>query len=128
MPIFEPSQRPEPKSAWTPVSTPIEAMIVAEFAATGRVSTRWFQTLLAGKTGQPPSVGDGAAEPASRASKATAASFTNAPVAARIGRRMARTSDRTWFGAAEPGSRVSAPDLKLANQVRKRTRFECKAF
>ena len=35
MPIREPSQRPEPKSACTPLSTPIEAMIVAEFAATG---------------------------------------------------------------------------------------------
>ena len=57
MPIREPSQSPEPKSAWTGESSPIERIIVAESGATGSRSTRWFQTLEAGKTWQPPIVG-----------------------------------------------------------------------
>ena len=62
----EPSQRPEPKSACTPPPTPIDAITVAESAATGSLSTGAFQTLDAGKTGQPPSFGGvAAAEPAS---------------------------------------------------------------
>src|ERR1044071_5248165 len=83
MPIFEPSQRPEPKSAWTPTSVPIDAITCAEFAATGSVSTRWFHAFVAGKSGQPPIVGDGAVAPASRATKARAATFTCGGVAAR---------------------------------------------
>src|SRR2546425_8482062 len=82
MPIFEPSQVPEPKSACTPVPSPIEAMIAAELDATGSVVTGWFHGFDAGKTGQPATVGDGAVAPAAEtASRATsaAASFTNAP-------------------------------------------------
>src|SRR5437868_784909 len=52
MPIGAPWYRPEPKSAWTGRSAPIEAISVAEFLATGRRSTRWFHGLLRGKTGQ----------------------------------------------------------------------------
>ena len=52
MPIGEPSQRPEPKSAWSPVSVPIEPMIAAEFWATGSLSTRRFHGFVFGKTGQ----------------------------------------------------------------------------
>jgi hypothetical protein len=51
MPIGPPSQRPDPKSGWSPVERPIDAMIRSESAATGSVSTRWFHALLAGKTG-----------------------------------------------------------------------------
>ena len=50
IPIGEPSQRPEPKSACRPVSTPIEAMTAAELRATGSLSTRRFQGLVFGKT------------------------------------------------------------------------------
>ena len=50
IPIGEPSQRPEPKSACRPVSAPIEAMTAAELAATGSLSTRRFQGLVFGKT------------------------------------------------------------------------------
>ena len=49
MPIGAPSQSPEPKSGWSPVESPIDAISCAEFAATGSVSTRWFHALLAGK-------------------------------------------------------------------------------
>ena len=52
IPIEAPWYRPEPKSAWTGRSAPIEAMSRAEFFATGRRSTRSFQGLLRGKTGQ----------------------------------------------------------------------------
>src|SRR2546430_12819623 len=93
MPISEPPQSPEPKSACTPTSVPIEAMIWAEFAATGTLSTRWFHGFVAGKSGQPPIVGAGAAAPASRATKAMAATFTYAPVAAASAARLARRSD-----------------------------------
>ncbi len=81
----EPSHNPEPKSACTWESIPIDATIAAEFDATGSASTRWFQTLVAGKTGHPPIVGGAdAAEPV--ASVATAApraarAFTVAGVA-----------------------------------------------
>lgn len=50
MPIGRPSQRPEPKSAWTFPPAPIDPTIADEFPATGRRSTRLFQTLEAGKT------------------------------------------------------------------------------
>jgi hypothetical protein len=51
IPIGPPSQSPEPKSAcmWSP--TPIERTIASESAATGSLSTRWFQALVTGKTG-----------------------------------------------------------------------------
>src|SRR5260221_9446559 len=42
----------EPKSMWSPRSRPIELIKVAESAATGRLSIRTFQTLVAGKTVQ----------------------------------------------------------------------------
>ena len=51
----EPSQRPEPKSACTVPPTPIDEITAAESPATGSLSTGAFQTLDAGKTGQPPS-------------------------------------------------------------------------
>src|SRR5262245_7908552 len=41
----------EPKSMWRPVSSPMDPIIEAEFAATVRPSMRTFQTLLAGKIG-----------------------------------------------------------------------------
>ena len=87
----EPSQRPEPKSACT-LESPIEAMIVAESAATGSVLTGVFQTLVVGKTGQPPSCGAGAAPEAAvaaTATVATASSFTVAGVAPASRRRVA---------------------------------------
>ena len=43
IPIGLPSQSPEPKSAWTWSSSPIERTIASESAATGSRSTRWFQ-------------------------------------------------------------------------------------
>src|SRR5262245_47287122 len=52
IPIGPPSQSPEPKSACTLPFAPIERTISFEFAATGSVSTRWFQGLDFGKTGQ----------------------------------------------------------------------------
>ena len=52
----EPSQSPLPKSACTPES-PIDAISVAELAATGSLSTRWFHAFVAGNTGQPPIFG-----------------------------------------------------------------------
>src|SRR6478736_7027855 len=81
MPMREPSQRPEPKSACTE-PPPIAAITAAESAATGSLSTFAFQTLAAGKTGQPPSFGGvAAAEPANPATSASASSFTVAGVA-----------------------------------------------
>src|SRR5437764_4206211 len=52
IPIGPPSHVPEPKSACTGESSPIEAISCAESEATGSVSTRSFHALLAGKTGQ----------------------------------------------------------------------------
>src|SRR5512132_1149629 len=52
IPIGEPAHRPEPKSAWRPVETPIVAMIAAELRATGSVSTRRFQGFDFGNTVQ----------------------------------------------------------------------------
>src|SRR4051794_41829128 len=52
MPIGPPLYRPEPKSAWTGRSAPIAAMIRPELAATGRRSTRSFQALSRGESGQ----------------------------------------------------------------------------
>src|SRR5689334_3082573 len=98
MPILDPSQVPEPKSACTPVSRPIDAMIAFELAATGSVSTGWFHGLLAGNTGQPPSVGDAdeaapAVDTATSVKRAAAATFTTAAVAAAPDARLLRTSD-----------------------------------
>src|SRR2546423_12686675 len=59
IPIGAPCHRPEPKSAWTGRSRPIDATIVAESAATGRLSTRWFHGFEAVKTGQPARRGGG---------------------------------------------------------------------
>src|SRR3954447_6243299 len=52
IPIGAPSQSPEPKSAWTLPFAPIERTTSSELAATGNVSTRWFQAFDFGKTGQ----------------------------------------------------------------------------
>src|SRR5919201_2826069 len=73
IPIGPPSQRPEPKSACTPVFNPIERIIVAEFAATGSLSTRRFQAFEAGKTGQRGAEGrrSACAEPARPSTSAT---------------------------------------------------------
>src|SRR4051812_614502 len=53
MPIGLPSQSPEPKSACTWSSSPIERTIASERAATGRWSTRWFVGSDAPNSGQP---------------------------------------------------------------------------
>src|SRR4051794_19761300 len=53
MPIGRPSQRPEPKSACTPSSSPIERTMASESGATGSASTRWFVEKSAGNRGQP---------------------------------------------------------------------------
>src|SRR5262249_13966926 len=58
IPIREPSQSPEPKSACTGELSPIELISVAESLATGRLSTRAFHALDAGNTAQPPILGD----------------------------------------------------------------------
>ncbi len=42
MPIGRPSHVPEPKSACTVSSSPIERTMASELAATGSASTRWF--------------------------------------------------------------------------------------
>src|SRR6185312_14566038 len=52
IPIGPPFHVPEPKSACTGASSPIEAISRAESRATGSLSMRWFHALLAGKTGQ----------------------------------------------------------------------------
>src|SRR4029453_14256746 len=52
IPIGEPSQSPEPKSACTLPLAPIERTISSEFAAAGSESTRWFHGFDFGKTGQ----------------------------------------------------------------------------
>ncbi len=52
IPIGPPSQSPEPKSACMWSSSPIEATSRSESGATGSLSTRWFQGLAAGNTGQ----------------------------------------------------------------------------
>ena len=49
IPIGWPSYSPEPKSGWSPVSSPIDWIICAEFAATGSASTRSFHAFVAGK-------------------------------------------------------------------------------
>src|SRR5690348_4755216 len=51
MPIGCPAYSPEPKSGWSALVEPIEPISCAELEATGRVSTRWFQGLSAGKIG-----------------------------------------------------------------------------
>jgi hypothetical protein len=58
MPIGLPSQRPEPKSACTESSSPIERMISAEFGATGSLSRRWFHGFEVRDTGQPAICGE----------------------------------------------------------------------
>src|SRR5947209_4696670 len=75
IPIGPPSQVPEPKSAWRPVSRPIERISVAEFAATGSLSTRRFQGLERGKTGQRGALGrrSAAAEPDRAATRSAVA-------------------------------------------------------
>src|SRR2546426_1420329 len=75
MPVGLPSQRPEPKSAWTGASRPIERIIAAEFGATGSLSTRWFQGFAAGKTGQPAISGGPAVPPPSAATARRAAAL-----------------------------------------------------
>src|SRR5438552_10296831 len=75
IPIGPPSQVPEPKSAWRPVSRPIERISVAEFAATGNLSTRRFQGLERGKTEQRGALGSrsAAAEPDRAATRSAVA-------------------------------------------------------
>src|ERR671935_1623062 len=80
MPIGEPSQRPEPKSACRPAARPIERISVAEFAATGSLSTRRFQAFERGKTGHRDAVGSrsAAAEPETVATRRPAAATRTA--------------------------------------------------
>src|SRR5690349_24692075 len=85
MPILEPSHSPLPKSACTPES-PIEAISVAESAATGSLSTRSFHAFVAGNTWQPASFGGAGVAPAaatqSRAAPAASSFLTVAEVVA----------------------------------------------
>src|SRR5215207_1805636 len=53
MPIGPPSQRPEPKSALSVPSSPIERTIAAELRATGSASTPRFVDHAGGTSGQP---------------------------------------------------------------------------
>src|SRR6185295_4624207 len=73
IPIGPPSQVPEPKSAWSPVSSPIERISVAEFGASGSLSTRRFQGFERGKTEQRGALGSrsAAAEPERQATTTT---------------------------------------------------------
>src|SRR5215213_5550571 len=77
MPIGRPSQRPDPKSAWRPVPSPIEATIAAESPATGSRSTRWLVGNARGRRGQPAMLvacaGRGAARALTESRAATAA-------------------------------------------------------
>ena len=59
IPIGPPSQRPEPKSAFSAPSTPIERTIAAESGATGSASTRWLVDQPDGNSGQPAIGGGG---------------------------------------------------------------------
>src|SRR5947207_11723994 len=77
MPIGCPSQSPEPKSACTGSSSPIERIIAAELGATGSLSTRWFHGFVAGKIGQPAIVGAFGAAPAAKLLDASKASTSN---------------------------------------------------
>ena len=61
MPIGPPAYRPEPKSAFSAPSTPIERTIAAESGATGSVSTRWLVEKPDGNSGQPATVAAAAA-------------------------------------------------------------------
>ena len=76
MPIREPSHSPLPKSAWTPES-PIDAMIVAELAATGSLSTRSFHALVAGNTWQPPIFGGVGVAPVAASDSAAVAATSS---------------------------------------------------
>jgi len=57
MPIGPPSHKPAPKSACIPVVAPMLVTYACELASTGRLSTRRFQMLSPGNTGQPPMPG-----------------------------------------------------------------------
>src|SRR5438093_9499518 len=78
IPIGPPSHLPEPKSACRPVSSPIERIRVAEFAATGSRSTRRFQGFEPGNTGQCGALGKrrAAAEPGKATTSTTAKTRT----------------------------------------------------
>src|SRR3954468_9028030 len=103
IPIGPPSQVPEPKSACRPVSSPIERISVAEFAATGSLSTRLFQGFERGKIGQRGAVGrrSAAAEPDRAATKTTAARTRTAripPVSALLALRLELCLVRALLG------------------------------
>ena len=53
MPIGPPSHSPEPKSALSEPSSPIERTIALESRATGSESTRWLVDHVGGNSGQP---------------------------------------------------------------------------
>ena len=73
----------EPKSGWTGALSPMAAINVAESEATGRLSTRLFQTFEAGKIGQLGAPGSG--EPDMRAApKASAAAPVTAAASATL--------------------------------------------
>src|SRR5262245_65329904 len=91
IPIGEPCHRPEPKSAWRPVETPIEAMIAAELRATGSLSTRRFHGFDFGKTVQ-------RGAPGTRSASADGAPNTSRH--ARTGRRRRRLMSRVSTLAA----------------------------
>src|SRR5689334_4983111 len=127
MPIRDPSQRPEPKSACTGDCRPILRMSVAEPFATGSASTRSFHGLDAGKTGQPPIVG----EPPVRvpapadAVTATAARTATMPTGRMLGSigRLAAGADRSDELAADrdrDGMRAVGGTEALARLARMR--------
>ena len=73
MPIGPPSQRPEPKSAWTWRFAPMALTIRFELLRMGNLSTRLFQTLSAGKIAQSGAPGSGSAEAGAARARAVSA-------------------------------------------------------
>src|SRR5581483_11796288 len=101
------------KSACTGSSSPIERMISAEFAATGRSSTRWFHGFDAGKTGQPAIVGCCCPPPAPVTRATTAA---NTGSLERIEHRVPPRGGLEQPEEQEPGGGVGRRDSELRPQ------------
>src|SRR5437763_7913237 len=62
MPIGSAFQYPDPKSIFSPVPRPRLLMYSSDRLCTGRASTRTFQTLFAGRLGQPAMDGGASSE------------------------------------------------------------------
>jgi hypothetical protein len=78
IPIGPPSQRPEPKSAWTSCMAPIELTSVRESLRTGSLSTGLFHKLDAGKIGQLGAPGSGEPRAVGAARRAAASAVPSA--------------------------------------------------